>query len=333
MRLDTRPLLDTGPDAQLFVDREAELTRLLKAAGSDLNTVVLGERGMGKTSLVRQAAYQMEQRGDPVHVVDAALADSSEGVLYAIEGALGRGPRTTELIQAGVIRLTAPHREPSGEAIQLVRRLAEGPRAIIVLDNLPSPTVGHTLFGRLRDELWQLPHTWIVTGDPADAKTLLAPPADAFFALHVELGPLAENAAEELLARRLPYDQRDLAAQLGASGEGNPRKLLSLARRAIVDGGGPQAAYRLMERRVRAETTAAELGRPHALLFAELLALGSASPSDIALLERMGWSRSRANQVLRELEHHQLAIAHDELPDGSGKPRRVYRPAFGGELL
>jgi hypothetical protein len=69
------------------------------------------------------------------------------------------------------------------------------------------------------------------------------------------------------------------------------------------------------------------------MLFAELLAMGSASPSDAGLLDRVGWSRPRANQVLRELEREGLAVAQNELINGAGKPRRVYRPAFQGEVL
>jgi hypothetical protein len=332
-RLDTRPLLDTAPDAQLFVNREPELKRVLQAATSDLNAVVLGDRGIGKTSLIRQAAYQLRQRGQPAHVVDAALAESAEGVLYAIEAALGAEPQTSEVMQAAIGRLGRPRRAPGSEAVDVIGRLGDVEPTILMLDNLPSPKVAHDLFGRLRDELWTLRHTWVVTADRSDARTILAPPADAFFAVRIELLPLAEHAAEDLLERRLSYGDRALASQLGQSGEGNPRKLLELARQVVIDGGGQQAAYRLMEQRVRAETAASELGRSHAMLFAELLALGSASPSDPALLERMGWSRPRANQVLRDLEHHALAVASDELPDGAGKPRRVYRPAYQGHPL
>lgn len=332
MRLDTRPLLDTEPDAELFVNRENEMARLLHAAASDLNVLVVGERGMGKTSLLRQAAYRLDQRAEPVVLIDARLADSMEGVLLMIEEALGQAPRTTEVFQTGLQRALNPTRAPRSEALALVRRLAHATPSILMVDNLPSPAVGHELFGRLRDEIWQLPHTWVVTADHADLKTLLAPPADAFFAVRVRLDALQPTAAEALLQRRLDGGQEVMASELARSGEGNPRKLLELARRVVIDG-RPDAAYRALERRVSAETSASELGRPHGMLFAELLAMGSASPSDKELLERMGWSRPRANQVLRELEAAGLAIARDEVAHGAGKPRRVYEPALGGEVL
>jgi hypothetical protein len=333
MRLDTRPLLDTGPDAKLFIDREMELEQLLRAVAADLNFLIVGERGIGKTSLLRHAAYRLQEGGEPVAVVDAGLADSVEGVLLTIEGALGRAPHSGELLQAGFQRALNPPRAPGSRAVDLVRRLAAGARAIVMLDNLPSPEVGHTLFGRLRDELWQLPHTWVVTASPADLRMLLAPPADAFFALKRELQPLTEPAAKQLLMRRLGRGQTRVATDLARTGEGNPRKLLELARHTVLDDAGPDAAYDLLERRGRAQLAADGLGRSHGMLFAELLAAGRASPSDQGLLERMGWSRSRANQVLRDLQREGLAMARDEVPDGAGKPRRVYTPAFDGEGL
>src|SRR5918911_2600189 len=321
MRLDTRPLLETAPDADLFVDRKDELERVLRAAASDLNTLILGDRGIGKTSLLRHAAYHLHEESRNVVVVDAGLTDSPEGVLLAVESALGRNPHAAELLQSGFQRAVAPPRAPGSRALEIVRRLGTAGRAIVMLDNLPSPNVGHVLFGRLRDEMWRLPHTWVVAANESDLRTLLAPPADAFFALTVHLKPFGGSAARKLLARRLDRGQGGLASELAKSGEGNPRKLLELARRVLIEGVGPASAGRLLERRVRAETSAAELGRPHSMLFAELLAMGSASPSDAGLLDRVGWSRPRANQVLRELEREGLAVAQNELINGAGKPR------------
>lgn len=47
-----RPLLDSQHDATLFVGREPELDQLERAVHAGLNTVVVGERGVGSTSLV-----------------------------------------------------------------------------------------------------------------------------------------------------------------------------------------------------------------------------------------------------------------------------------------
>jgi DNA-binding MarR family transcriptional regulator len=72
---------------------------------------------------------------------------------------------------------------------------------------------------------------------------------------------------------------------------------------------------------------AGEVGRPHGVLMAELLDLGQASPSDAALLRRLGLSRARVTALLRELLTHGLVESTpDADPATSGRPRTIYRP-------
>jgi hypothetical protein len=57
----------------------------------------------------------------------------------------------------------------------------------------PCTDLAYEWFGRLRDEVWALGHTWIVSARPSDAATLRTPPANAFWSTTVELGPLVEE--------------------------------------------------------------------------------------------------------------------------------------------
>ncbi|MDQ1672503.1 MAG: ATPase domain, partial [Frankiaceae bacterium] len=70
-------MLDTGPDAELFVGREAELTRLQRAVELGLNAVVVGEPGTGTSSLLRHLAWSMRSRklAAPIQVGAAAAED------------------------------------------------------------------------------------------------------------------------------------------------------------------------------------------------------------------------------------------------------------------
>src|SRR4051812_6376850 len=255
MRLDTRPLLDTAADAQLFVDRKDELDRLLRALRSDLNTLVVGDRGMGKTSLLRHAAYKLREEEEPVVFVDAGLATSLGDLLVAIQDAIGRTPHLGEVVQESFQRLVHPVATPAADAIAAVRRLDIGRRLVVMMDNLSTPELGYTLFGKLRDELWRLPHTWAVTASSADQMQLLAPPADAFFAATIALPPLDARAAKKLLAKR--DGDPALVDLVGESGEGNPRKLLEVARAALVE---DASLAELLQHRAELETAVSELG-------------------------------------------------------------------------
>jgi DNA-binding MarR family transcriptional regulator len=78
--------------------------------------------------------------------------------------------------------------------------------------------------------------------------------------------------------------------------------------------------------RIKREERLAELGRSAFMLMAELESLGPASASDKQLLQRLGWTRSRAVQVFRQLEEAGL-VTSETVKGDSGRPRKVYRPA------
>ena len=70
-----------------------------------------------------------------------------------------------------------------------------------------------------------------------------------------------------------------------------------------------------------------DLSEPAKRLLAEVEANGAASPSDEGLLKKLGWTRSRASQVFRELEKQGLVSALDR-PGSGGRPRRLYEVTY-----
>ena len=70
-----------------------------------------------------------------------------------------------------------------------------------------------------------------------------------------------------------------------------------------------------------------DLSEPAKRLLAEVEANGAASPSDQALLTKLGWTRSRASQVFRELEQQGL-VRPLERPGTRGRPRRLYEATY-----
>jgi len=156
------------------------------------------------------------------------------------------------------------------------------------------------LFGRLRDILWQAPIGWLIAARSED-RGLLAAPADAFFEVIVDLEPLPPEQIGELLRRRLGDDAgRVPVPELAGASRGNPRRALELTREVVID---RRELASVLTEQARRETRASELGRASSMLLSEIEALGRAvSASDKELLRRMGWTRNRAVQVLRQLE-------------------------------
>jgi hypothetical protein len=323
--LSSRPLLDTRPDASQFINREEEINLLLRAQGGGFNAIVFGERGSGKTSLLRRVRYKMRQQGTDSIFIDGSLPQSSleilELVRYQIAGSRyeSRSVLPPHLLPQEVLT-------DSEKLLRSVRDLEaafdKDAPATVMLDN-PSAKHAHTLFGRLRDELWRLPLNWIVAGDEDARWQYLSPPADAFFEYIVDLKPLTKQAAKALLEKRLDKIERPMVdiSRTVTLADGNPRQLITLARDELESGG---RSDQVMQNRVELQRRLAGLGRSASMLVSELEALGPVSASDERLLKRLGWTRPRAVQVLKQLEDAGIVTSSDEPSESSGRPRKVY---------
>jgi len=305
-----RPLLDSRPDQSLYVRRAHDEDLVRSAIRRYLNTLVLGPRGAGKTSFLRALAYGLRREGVPSSFVEGGTSTDAGALVELISRRVGevsgRTPGSPGAKDAPLL-----------EAVRALHSVADPERRMVVLmDGLPSADDAHSLFGRLRDELWRLPFTWVVATDDDDRAALLTPPADAFFELVIELRPLAISQQQELLRKRGIGDAVALAEQ----GTGNPRELLALARLVATDGSSPAALARA---RLKRRAEARRLGRPAEMVVAELEASGPLSASDERLLGRLGWTRERAVQVLKQLEAARLVTT--SLQKGpSGRPRKLY---------
>lgn len=327
--LSARPLLASALDADLFVDRERELETLERTVKARLNALVVGERGVGKTSLLHQLERRLE--GDPqlapVFVEGARRAERPEELLsllaYRLDDDRARFSHLGEIMQSVGRRPPRTSTEGLLAALGTVREaLAQAERRpLLILDELPSGEVAHALFGQLRDELWSLPATWVVAAETGEQAGYLRPPASAFFETVVTIEPLAEGAAIDLLRRRTADENvpaEVLRSVVGAA-DGNPRRLVELARETVLEGRSVEA---VAGARAARHDRARGLGEAASRLVAYLEANGPASASDQRMLSELGWSRSRATQVLRELEQAGLAKPANER--GASGRRKVY---------
>ena len=326
----------------MFVGRGDALARIDRALRSGLNCLVVGDPGSGKTSLVRAMMYRTSESSQPLRVTYVRANEA----------------RSAADLLAAILAVLRPGRPTLSSAIELLDDLAaeladadagEAGIRVMVIDDVGA-SAGAELFGALRDELWQVGAQWLVTTSTAQSSSLLRPPADVFFETRIELGPLTEEEATELLRRRIDApgstgsdrespaadavdpvgtadvdDERNawLRAAAGSARE-TPRRLLEVVRELSADPAVGGLGFTTVTG-LRSRTAALEqLSRPARMLAQELEALGWASASDEKLLVRMGWTRPRVVQVIAELEGEGLVEMREE-STGRGRPRKLYR--------
>lgn len=311
----SRPLTATARDRRLWVKPKTIVERAVRSIELGFNTVVVGERGAGVTTLLIQLAAGLEDSGRGVTRAWAGEADDAAALLDVIANVLERleEPTDSSDLRAAVARLQ--------------RAASERPGTLVVVDDVMGPP-GHNVFGRMRDELWALELQWLIGTDTDQAPVLLTPPADSFFEATLHLEPLAMEQVDKLLRRRDPNGAlgADLPAQIAERSDGNPARALALARRALLLDPEDRAAALLDD---PVEDVRERLGEPAARLFSELLLRGRTGPSDDQLLARIGWSRPRAYQLFQDLEREGFIRGTNERSGGAGRPRRIYEVIEG----
>jgi hypothetical protein len=300
--------------------RAAEAEALLANLDEGINTLVLSERGGGLSSFLNLIVYRVEERGDRrVATLPGEAARSASDLLAAVADRLAAATSPASDVAPSPDR---PGYSTDDSAVllwrldRLARAVSSHPApAIVVIDGIASGDIAHTVFGQLRNELWRIPQiTWVLGGAASQRGRYLEPPADAFWESVIELSPLTDQQLRLLLMDRqmlgLPQHMLD---NVFAAANGNPSKLLLLARIAR-DGEVP--GENALDR---------ELGESAARLVHYLDTNGPASASDKGLLSALGWSRGRAQQVLKVLEDAGLVKPRSESADGTpGRPRKVY---------
>jgi MoxR-like ATPase len=325
--LSARPLLATRADMDLFVGRDRELNQLKRAMAQKFSVLLVGERGSGRTSLIRALMYASRLSGTDVprmvYVRAAGLTDPAQVLNRVLEthDRLDSDDDQARAARTDGDQARAARTGGASAALDaLAERQIEHPFAVL-LDDI-DPAVGNVLFGVLRDELWETQTPWLVTATSEGSTTILAPPADAFFEMILQVDALSKAEAIDLMRRRLPLVDHGRLESIARHG-GQPRELIELARQidwqATALGTDLDLARRQWD---RALTT---LGRPASMLVGEMRDLGPVSASDERLLARVGWTRPRVLQVLAEIERAGLATSSSPPQSGPGRPKKVYR--------
>jgi energy-coupling factor transporter ATP-binding protein EcfA2 len=329
-----RPLLATAADAKLFVGRDTELGQLGRSVRHRFNVAIVGERGSGKSSLLHHFAYRERESRRFVYV-DATDVDDVVDLVRIIEQAAfaqlepGGDTGSPSMNARADAPLTSgptgalPFGSPSAVVPGALRRLGEFFPMVVLLDATYAGKPAYQLFGRLRNELWNLDHRWIVAMDDDDWADLDRPPADAFFDIVVELEPFEQATVLRILERREAELPSSALEEIAANSDGNPRRALELVRQALIE---ERPVADVLAGRGARERAARSIGRPHSMLLAVLEDADQAlSPSDDRLQAAMGWTSARLGQVLRDLEERDIVTSTQER-QSRGRPRKLYRP-------
>ena len=324
--LSGRPLFATAADADLYVPLPDIEQRLQRSIQRGLNTLILGERGSGKTTLVQQLLlrHRDADQEPPAVYIDGSVARTVIDLIELLREGVGAPAHLGETVVQNLqiaMSPTTPDVRDSRKLLARLQTLRELEPAIVILDGLTDAEVVHDFFGRLRDELWQLPFTWLVTADSSLRSGFLTPPADAFFETTITLGEWTVEQQIDLLRRRLG-DDFSRGSQLLSIEGGNPRRLLAAAREAIVD---ERPIEDVLRAAVTRQQRAAAIGRSASMMLAKLENLDRpVAASDDELLQRLGVTRERATQVLRQLDDAGLLESFHEAA-ARGRPRKLYR--------
>ena len=315
--LTKRPLLDTAADQALFV-KDASRERAIRSAFQRSNTLIVGEPGSGKTSLLYNIRANAHRGSAPeVILVDARVAgDARDLIDIVIEEAIDEG---------WVEAAGRPDRDDPFAIASQIRRLRDAPDGSMILLDDPDAEQAATLFGRLRDELWQLPVWFTVAVNPSTYTSVLSqPPANAFFDVMIELEPLEPNVAVDMLRRR--KHRGELAEEIAEPAQAMQPRAVLLSAEA-----GPGARYDAElqhELLTRAERAA---GRAGAALVAEIWNRGAVSASDADLQRSLGVSRARLTQLLTLLANEGTLVSNSQAASGAiGRPRTLYDINRGG---
>ncbi len=260
---------------------------------------------MGKTTFLHQV-----QRSHPgAHYCRIKDSETSKKTLAELERVVVGQSGFLETME--IIR-TSINAVPVKSLVQILRQAigqpSDQPPQVVLLDDLDEGG-RRQLFGRLRDELWELPIQWVVSG----TEPYLEAPADAFFETVIRLEHLEHEALRELLYRRAQSGTdderavfRDIADSVSAAvAPCTPRRALSVARDVFLSDDAMGASSCLEEM----QQARSHLSGSAARVLDGLMVHGPTHAGDEQLLAEVGVTRSRVVQLLAELETAGLVTA------------------------
>ena len=282
---------------------------------------------MGKTTFL----HQVHRSHPGAHYCRIKDSEAFKETLAELERIVGGQSGFMETIR--MLTYATPEDQLVQVLRQAVRQPSDQPPRVVLLDDLDEEG-RRQLFGRLRDELWELPIQWVVSG----TEPYLEAPVDAFFETVIKLEHLEYETLRQLLCRRAQSGTaeeqavlRDIADSVSATvAPCTPRRALSVARDVFLSDDAMGASSRLEQM----QQLRSHLSESATRVLDGLMVYGPTHAGDEQLLAEVGVTRSRVVQLLAELETAGLVTAQragrrklysafpkPAIPEGAGADR------------
>lgn len=310
--LSQRPLTASNADHDLFAARGSELQRVCRALDLGLNIYIYGPPGSGRTSFLHQVERgRPEARYVRLHGFET-LTDRLDEIERALISSRALERYQPLLWEEWMLRFSKREVRVAADPLRYLRKAvgsSDGDTLRVVLVDDIAREDCHELFGRLRDELWELRIQWVVTGSVSS----LDAPADSFFDVVVELPPLDHEDLRELVRRRAVTGTPEEESLLMSVADSvidtavpcTPRHALSVLRDLYLSDDLTEAKSQL----ANLQSARACLKPTANKLLDALIHHGPTYAGDARLLAEVSVTRSRVVQLLAELEADGLVTA------------------------
>lgn len=344
-----RPLQSLVDDEAFFVS-VAEIQKIHLAVRTNENALLIGERGSGKTSLLNHLVYEYtnskkDSQTVPVqlnllqienftqttfleklvsNIFDSVIKFRTKGekIRHTLEK-LGFVIPPDENMKSFSITLEGNvsygRKEVDYEFLverleKVVHTLQERNIQIFVIiddvDKINSKLIWN-VFRVLRDTLWDLRVSLIMSVLPEQVSEITKPPLDQFFMYRIKMKPYDQMKARELIAKRAKFAKQRLELEEGALArlvtdtKGNPRSLMSEMKRILESAKETSKITEAMMAEIESSYLP-ELSSIERSVINYLVHNPHVSASSEDFSRSLGVTRSRLSQILNELREKGL---------------------------
>lgn len=350
----SRPLLSLEDDKRYFTDFEDETQKILLTINTNENALIIGDRGSGKTSLFNHIIYHLKKNNETVPIRMNALRMEKfdqtsflSDLLFELVDVMNKYESHTDkfkktlvkMAESGLLGLPGTNiPNTTGSKLNydfsrkddvdtLLNRLStlvnslrkQGITLCILLDDsdkIGSDVIWSTFRG-IRDSLWELRISIIMTVLPNQVSEITKPPLDHFFQYWIKLKPFDKIKTKEFLKKRLTDSgilvevEDDAVDRIVEKTKGNPRSLAEIFKYIFEN--NPSL-------KIITKEQVENFGIPYSPSFSDieravfnyLIHKPYTSASSEDFVKNIGVSRSRIAQILNELKDKQLIASKKE---------------------
>lgn len=341
-----RPLMSLEDDRNYFTKYE-EIEKIIRAVEIGENVLIIGDRGSGKTSLLNHMLYHYFNTKSTEQVIPVRFSALSieelnqknlvRSLIRNIFDSISKIKSTSERIKVILNKMidssptTLPDLAKLDSMLQtntdtarddfeaLTERLSELVLSIrkkeinffVMIDDLdkfPADKVWHT-FRSIRDILWELHFSLIITALPDQVSEITKPPLDQFFPYWIKIPSFDMEYTKNLIEKRFNKSQvtisNDALEAIVNRTKGNPRSIIAIMKNVIEssDFSGQITLDNINN-----------LGLPYSIRLSDIqravINYLSENPNTSAstknFIARIGVTRSRLSQILNDLKKDDL---------------------------